>query len=82
MVNLGLKTFIFKDADRYEIYSTPAKVEGEQVVSEEEQNARQDRDLARQRQRQFADAVAMIVVGTPLYLYHWKTIQKEGKTKI
>lgn len=81
MVNLGFKTFIFKDADRYEIYpvSISPKVEGEPQISIEEQTARQDRDLARQRQRDFSNAVAMIIVGTPLYLYHWKTIQKESK---
>lgn len=81
MVNLGLKTFVFKDADRYEIYpvSMPTKIEGEQQLSEEEQKVRQDRDLARQRQREFSNAIAMIVVGAPLYLYHWKTIQKEPK---
>jgi hypothetical protein len=79
MVNLGLKTFVFKEADRYEVYPPMVKVEGENQLSEEEQKARQDKDLARQRQREFSDAVAMILVGTPLYLYHWKTIQREGK---
>ncbi len=79
IVNLGLKAFVFKDADRYEVYSSPIKVGNEQQLSEEEQKTRQDREVVRQRQREFSNAIAMIVVGAPLYLYHWKTIQKEPK---
>lgn len=36
------------------------------------------RDQSRNRQREFSGAVAMIAVGLPLYIYHWKTIQKEN----
>ena len=74
MVNLGLKTFVFRNADVYEIYSTP-KGEGE-IISLEEQKARQDREVSRQRQRELAGAISAIAIGLPLYVYHWKTIQK------
>ncbi len=77
MVDLGLKTFVFKDADKYE-YVTPA-VEGQKQVNLEEEKGRQERDLVRQRQREFTGSFSMIVVGIPVYLYHWKTIQKENK---
>lgn len=30
-----------------------------------------------ERQRQLANNLAMIIVGLPLYLYHWLTIKKE-----
>lgn len=77
MVNLGLKTFIFKDVDKYEIYpSYPIKGE-EQVESPEVISARQDREATRQRQRDLINSVSMIVVGLPLYIYHWKLIAKE-----
>lgn len=79
LVNLGLKTFIFKEADVYEIYPGP-KGEAE-VISPQEQIARQTRDLSRQRQRELAGAVSAIAIGLPLYLYHWNTIQKENKKK-
>jgi hypothetical protein len=36
---------------------------------------RQDRETARNRQRELAGALAMLAVGLPVYLYHWKTIQ-------
>lgn len=29
------------------------------------------------RQRQFASALALLLVGAPVYLYHWMTIKKE-----
>lgn len=82
LVNLGLKTLVFKEADVYEIYPTP-KGPGE-VISEQDQKdrqARQARDLSRQRQRDLAGAVSAIAIGLPLYLYHWNTIQKENKKK-
>jgi len=82
LVNLGLKTFIFKEADVCEIYPQAMKVEaGDPIISEQEQKTRQLRDLSRQRQRELASAVAAISIGLPLYLYHWNTIQKENKTK-
>lgn len=75
MVNLGLKTFIFTQADTYESY--PVKVEGEPQISVEEEKARVARETSRQRQRELAQSISSIIVGLPLYLYHWKTIQKE-----
>jgi len=80
MVDLGLKVFVFKDVDRYEIYPSSPIKEGSVVVeSAEVIQARQDRETKRNQQRQLITAVSMISVGLPLYLYHWKTIQKESK---
>jgi hypothetical protein len=33
----------------------------------------------RQKQRQLSNSLAMILIGAPLYAFHWKTIQKENK---
>jgi len=79
LVNLGLKTFIFKEADKYSVYYDETMPQEKQVISKEEQEKRQNEDLVRQRQRELSNAIAMIAVGTPLYLYHWKKIQKEDK---
>ena len=79
MVNLGLKMTIFKDADTYETYPIADK-DGKSTESKEELQARQSKDLTRQRQREFASSFSMIVVGLPLYLYHWKLIKKEAKS--
>ncbi len=80
LVNLGLKTFVFKDADVYEIYPSPLKGEVE-IISPEEQKARQTRDLSRQRQRELAGAISALAIGLPVYVYHWNTIQRENKKK-
>ena len=79
MVDLGLKIFVFRDADRYE-YSAP-KIAGEPEVDETMMREQAARDQTRNRQREFTGAFAMIVVGLPLYLYHWRTIQKENKKR-
>lgn len=79
MVNLALKYTIFKDVDTSEVYMAP-KIAGEVAEPLEVQKERQARDVTRQRQREFINAFSMLVVGTPLYLYHWRMIKKEGKS--
>jgi hypothetical protein len=80
LVDLGLKVFVFPDADRYEF--TSPKIPGEpSPVNEEEMKMQAARDQTRNRQRDLSNSIAMIAVGLPLYLYHWKTIQKENKSK-
>jgi hypothetical protein len=37
--------------------------------------------LASKRQREASNNLAMILVGLPLYLYHWRLIKKETKEK-
>lgn len=74
MVDLGLKTFVFKDTDKFEIY--PSKLpDGQPELTVEEMQARQERETKRNRQRQLVEALSMLMVGVPVYLYHWKTIQ-------
>jgi predicted nucleic acid-binding Zn ribbon protein len=80
MVNLGLKMTVFKDADKYMAYPQ-MDVNGKALESEAEVQARQDKDLANQRQRELANSLSMIVIGVPLYFYHWRMIQKEGGIK-
>ena len=80
LVNIGLKTFVFKNADSFEAYPVAlVKTDVEPQPSMEEQQAWQERENQRQKERDLTQAIAMIVVGAPLYFYHWKTIQKEEK---
>ena len=76
LLELGLKVVVFKGADTFE-YSAP-RMEGERVDPAEEK-ARQERETTRQRERELSGSLAMMAVGLPLYLYHWKTIQRENK---
>ncbi len=86
MVELGLKVFVFKGADQYSFYPTPKMILPEGRIasdsgelSEAEQRRINEEEQTRQRQREFSGALAMMVVGAPLYVYHWKTIQRENK---
>jgi len=38
---------------------------------------RQEIEMRNQRQRDFVSSFSMIMVGLPLYLYHWTIIKKE-----
>lgn len=88
LVDLGMKVFIFRNADRY-MYASPraAILEGkdpnnqrsEQELQrlEEEQKQIQEQEMIRQRQRETSGALSMILVGAPLYIYHWRKIQQE-----
>jgi len=80
MVDLGLKVFVFKDADRYE-FSVPKSTGEANEINEAEMKAQATREQTRNRQREFSGAIAMIAIGLPLYLYHWKTVQKENKKR-
>ena len=90
IVDLGLKVFVFQGADRYDYYP-PVIEPSEGVDAREDQAAYEaeikvfnEREVVRQRQRQLSTAIAMIAVGVPLYLYHWRTIAREnvdGKRK-
>ena len=74
LVDLGLRAFIFKSADieRYR----PAPLEEGKTVDEEAQKKILEENAKSSRQRDASNAISMIVVGFPLYLYHWRLVQK------
>lgn len=86
LVDLGMKIYVFKDADKYD-YPIISKVDpnGKEITlsekEKEEQKAQQDKETKRNRQRQTSTALAMLLVGVPLYKYHWKLIKEEDKQK-
>ena len=77
LVNLGMKMVFFKDADRYFIAQPVMNEKGVVVESKEEMEKRQEIEMRNQKQRDFVNSFSMIVVGLPLYLYHWAIIKKE-----
>ncbi len=82
LINVGFRTFFFPDIDTYEYVSTPRYDEQGKLIgeTEEEQKARIEADrinAMRQRQREFIEAISFLLVGAPLYVYHWKTIQQD-----
>lgn len=80
LVNLGFKTFIFRDVDNYEIYSYPKSPDGMPAVNIEEQRNNQLLQTKRQRERELINSISLIIIGGPLYFYHWKIVQKESRT--
>ncbi len=85
LVNLALKVYIFKAADKYYAYpiAAPAPVTGKGgesaavQPSEEQLQAYQDNQTRSNRQSTASNAIAMIIVGAPLYAYHWYVIRKD-----
>jgi hypothetical protein len=79
IVDLTLKSYVFK-VNEYAYYPEMMPVEGgKPMISPEEGQKRNAAEQANDRKRQLSNSLAMIVIGAPLYLYHWKTIKKENK---
>ncbi|EKE06145.1 MAG: hypothetical protein ACD_19C00079G0050 [uncultured bacterium] len=85
LVDLGMKVYIFKGADKYNnIITTPTRIDpdGKTIIFSDkeivDQEKQQDKETTRNRQRQVSTALAMLIVGIPLYKYHWRLIKKES----
>lgn len=76
-MNVALKATVFRNADRFVAYPVTEEKDQEQMLKQQE--IFQMLDAKRQREMELAGAISMIVVGAPLYLYHWRLIQKEQK---
>jgi len=80
IVDLTLKTYIFKVSDYSGYPMIPVKDEKGMVTQTvEDQQKQQELEASNQRKRQLSNSLAMIAIGAPLYLYHWKTIRREAK---
>ncbi|MAF36756.1 hypothetical protein CL622_06585 [archaeon] len=76
IINLGLKTFIFTEADQDFYPRMPAPVSEGEVEPVEVSKTDYQRG---QRQRELAQSIAMLLVGIPLYFFHWRTIKRENR---
>lgn len=93
LVDLALKTFVFTKADEPLIYPQIPPVTNEQISKDEKtlleerekyekQQMEYERMLRQQeKQRTMANSLAMIIVGLPLFLYHWRIIRREDHKK-
>ena len=89
LVDLGLKSYVFKNADEVILYpeypgvkpmplseistATPTAEEIEQY--KQEQIKVQEKQQQNDKARRASNAIAMIIVGLPLFGYHWKILQ-------
>ena len=91
LINLALKTWVFPKAEQSYYYNpcdsrVPAPVVDEnspkvQPCSEEERlvyDKQEKENRSSQKQRDAAQALAMIIVATPVWLYHWRMARKEA----
>lgn len=80
LVDLGLKTYVFRVSD-YTYYPEPTVVEGAKpTLNQDELQKRNLEEQSNQRRRQASNSLAMILVGVPLYLYHWRRLHAEHKS--
>lgn len=90
LVTLALKMWVFTKADELHEYPAARSVKipvGEggaefREPSKEEIDEYQRNQRTSQRQREAAESLAWIIVGAPLYLYHWRMIQKDKMEEI
>lgn len=80
ITDLVLKTYIFNVSD-YTYYAEPVvSPDGKQSgISVEDQKKRNEIEQSNQRKRQLSTSLSMILVGIPLFLYHWRTINHEAQ---
>jgi hypothetical protein len=82
LISLGLKAYVFTKADIQHVYpmakpalpndtSTPQQPDPQEVADY------QLKELESSRQRQAAGALAMLIVGIPLFAYHFRIIRKD-----
>jgi hypothetical protein len=80
ILDLGLKSFVFKNADVYYMpkisYENNLDLNEEKIQRElEEQNKAQEIARRAEREKTMSNSLALIIVGLPLFLYHWKKIK-------
>lgn len=84
MLNLALKTWVFTKADNYyygpcyDQRVAPTK-EGEAPapLSKEECEQQRNDERSARRQADAARSVAFVLVGTPVWLYHWRKVKDD-----
>ncbi|MCL5666618.1 MAG: hypothetical protein M1383_02510 [Patescibacteria group bacterium] len=86
LINLALKAWVFTKADQ-QYYGYPSctaiNTDGSKNISCDEtvlaeQRKQAEENSAAQRQRDAAQAIAMIAVASPVWWYHWRMARKEA----
>lgn len=84
LINMALKTWVFPKSDTNMYGYCPVATEktptGESIAQPrectDEQYAKDQRTA--QKQRDASQALAMIIVASPVFFYHWKLARKEA----
>ncbi len=88
LLNMALKTWVFPKADNDYYYagpcysSKPVAADGQPVACTPEEEARQKQQAkdnrSAQKQRDAAQALAMLIVATPVWYFHWRLAKREA----
>lgn len=70
IVDVGLREWVFTNANSQEIRYP---IDEKEIMIEPNRSAKQQRD------RDLAGAVSWMLVGLPLFTYHWREIKKDKK---
>jgi len=77
-LNMGLKAFVFTKAEdeqkMYRVQPLVKELDGEETTEIVEVDY-----VASRRHRDASMNLALIIIGLPLYLYHWAVIKKETR---
>lgn len=86
LLNMALKTWVFKKAD-LDYYASPCisskapAPDGRTVICAPEEEARQKKDAEErrvaQKQRDAAQALAMLIIAAPVWWGHWRMAKRE-----
>ena len=80
IVNLALKLLVFTRGDVMPRYPQPASIISDekerQEPTEEEWRAYQAEERATRREQDAARSLAFLLIGTPIYLFHWRLAKK------
>ncbi len=92
VVNIVLKTYVFTKADRDYYAMMPCDIPPTKPVSppdravpapadcakQQEENRKQaEENRAAQRQRDLVRDISFVVVGIPLFAYHWRVVRRK-----
>jgi hypothetical protein len=82
LIDIGLKAWIFTKADNYYSYPMPVSTPDKGQVAQQPDQAvideYQKNNMESQRQSSASNAIAMIIVGVPLFLYHWRLAMRQA----
>ncbi len=81
LIDLGLKVYIFKQADvfyvPYLLINQNENLTPEEITKREEEQKKADEiNRIAERQRTASNAIALIIVGLPVFIYHWRLALK------
>jgi hypothetical protein len=88
LIDLGLKVYVFKQAEIFyapkiypEVYPGEKLTPEEIAKREEEQRKAEEINRIAERQRTASNAIALIIVGLPIFIYHWRLALKYNFNK-